>query len=204
MFPTEGKEDTMIFCVSFHSRCLSVAVSVMMLLLFCSVSAQAGDRPRLAQLYLDGPGTDVPEGQEFTVDVQLADIVDVYGIEFTLDFDASILEVLDDGGAAGVQIELGDCPAPDFVVTNSADNVAGTISYAVTQLMPTPPCDGGIVATVRFLALAEATTAVDFTESIVFNPDGTPIPHDATGVSIVVSGSPVDELSWGTIKALHR
>ena len=144
----------MSFCVSFHSRCLSVAVSVIMLLLFCSVSAQAGDRPRLAQLYLDGPGTDVPEGQEFTVDVQLADIVDVYGIEFTLDFDASILEV------------------PDFVVTNSADNTADTISYAVTQLMPTPPCNGGIVATVRFLALAEATTAVDFTESVVSNPDG--------------------------------
>ena len=176
----------------------------MMMLLLVSVSAQAGDGPRLAQLYLEGPGTDVPVGQEFAVVVQRADIADVYGILFTLDFDASILEVLDDGGAPGVQIEPGDCPATDFVVTNSADNAAGTITYAVTQLMPTPPCDGGIVATVRFLALAEATTAVDFIESVISNPDGFAIQHEATGVSIVVSGSPVDELSWGTIKVLYR
>ena len=37
----------------------------------------------------------------------------------------------------------GAFPQPDFVALNLADNAAGALRYAVTQVNPTPPATGG-------------------------------------------------------------
>lgn len=131
--------------------------------------------PTAALLWLDPVEAVAVTGASTDVDVTLSDISNVYGIEFHMEFDAEVLSVV------GESLTPGSCPAPQFVVTNVADNTAGTIQYVATQLAPTAPCDGGVAATVAFMCAAglesEVTTPVTITTSIVSDPDGLPIVH---------------------------
>jgi hypothetical protein len=131
--------------------------------------------PTAPLLWLDPVEAVAVTGSSTDVDVTLSDISNVFGIEFTMAFDPAIVTVV------GESLTPGSCPAPQFVAANTADNTAGTIEYAATQLAPTPPCNGGIVATIEFMCADglenEATTPVTITTSIVADPDGTPVEH---------------------------
>jgi hypothetical protein len=138
--------------------------------------------PTAALLMLDPPEAIAVTGSSTTVDVQLSDISNVYGIEMTMSFDPAILSVVDANGAKpGVQIGPGSCPAPDFEVANLADNGAGALEYAVVQLSPTAPCTGGNVASIEFMCVAglesEVTTPITITSSLISDPDLLAIPH---------------------------
>jgi hypothetical protein len=80
-------------------------------------------------------------GDRFTVDVYLADVVDLYGADVQLAFDPALFAVVDANPAIpGVQITArSDLLWPDLAIKREADNSAGTIWYAVTQLNPRPP-----------------------------------------------------------------
>jgi hypothetical protein len=131
--------------------------------------------PTAPLLWLDPVEAVAVTGSSTNVDFTLSDISNVYGAEFRAEFDPAVLSVVGEALTPGV------CPSPDFVVSNVADNVAGTIEYVVTQLAPTPPCNGGVVATAEFMCAAglesEVTTPVTITLSIVSDPDGLPIEH---------------------------
>jgi hypothetical protein len=89
-----------------------------------------------------------------SVEIYVEDVVDLYGADVRLSFDPAFVQVQDaDPAAAGVQIEvLSDFLNPDFVVRKTADNIAGTIWYAATQVNPSPPVSGsGALARVTFL-----------------------------------------------------
>ncbi len=118
--------------------------------------------------------------------VMLENISDVYGLHFILDFDPTMLAVVDaDLGTDGVQITPGDCPQPDFVATNIASNALGTITYDVTKVNPTIPCDGGQAATIQLQCLAPgASTLITFTESLIATRDGETIPHTTANATI--------------------
>jgi uncharacterized repeat protein (TIGR02543 family) len=124
-----------------------------------------------ALLWLNPAASEVPPGGSTSLALQLDDIMNVYGIDVRIGFDPAILSV--------VEITPGVCPQPDFVVVNEV--TGGTISYAVTQLNPTPPCNGGIVATLEFECVpglaAEVGSAVTIDSSLVANPDGIPLDH---------------------------
>lgn len=91
----------------------------------------------------------VAAGQTQTVSVLLENAADVYGIDVRLSFDPALIEVVDaDAARDGVQMTPGALPQPDFVALNAADNAAGALRYAVTQVNPTPPAGGsGVVFT---------------------------------------------------------
>ena len=91
----------------------------------------------------------VAAGQTQTVSVLLENAADVYGIDVRLSFDPVLIEVVDaDAARDGVQMTPGVLPQPDFVALNAADNAAGALRYAVTQVNPTPPAGGnGVVFT---------------------------------------------------------
>jgi hypothetical protein len=110
----------------------------------------------------------------------------VYGLHFILDFDPTMLAVVDaDPGTDGVQITPGDCPQPDFVATNTADNALGTITYDVTKVNPTIPCEGGQAATIQLQCLGtSASTLITFTESLIATRDGETIPHTTTSAVV--------------------
>jgi hypothetical protein len=132
---------------------------------------------------------EVPLGGNATVDIIVEDVSDLYGLSMELHFDPAFVEVVDDDpGTAGVQITPGSCPSPDFVVQNAADNAVGTITYDVTSLSPSLPCDGtGHVATITFRGLAPTRSSpLDFTACLLAYTIGFEIPAIAFGGELIV------------------
>jgi hypothetical protein len=87
-----------------------------------------------------------------TVAVRIANIQHLYAGEVHLQFDPSVVEVVDANPALdGVQISAGSFPTPDSVLVNQADNTSGTIDYAVTSVNPTLESNGtGVFCTITF------------------------------------------------------
>jgi len=150
--------------------------------------AETNFPPPVALLSLQPQTLNVPPDSSAELIVQLDDSSNVYGISILLDFDPSILSVVDaDLSDPGVQISPGNCPQPDFDLFNIVDT--GSIHYEVTQLNPTPPCDGGEAATIQFQCLVGNTsTLVTFTESLISTPNGQPIPHTTANAVVNCSG----------------
>lgn len=123
------------------------------------------------------------------VDVWVNDVVDLYAADFRISFDPARLEVVDaDPGTPGVQIQLlNGFLKPDFPVKRDADNTAGTIWYAVTQLNPTPPANGsGALARITFRAKATglASASLHFTYTKLAELGGIQIPATAVDGSV--------------------
>jgi hypothetical protein len=88
-------------------------------------------------------------------------------------------------GKPGVQIDPAECPQPDFIARNSADNTAGTIKYAVTQLSPTPAFSGDCtVAHIHFAAQEATPTMVTFAELILSDDDFGQIASEAIDIRL--------------------
>ncbi|MGC8877743.1 MAG: LysM peptidoglycan-binding domain-containing protein [Anaerolineae bacterium] len=129
-------------------------------------------------------------GQTATVEIRIENASGLYAADVELRFNPAALQVQDaDPGRDGVQIQPGNFPSPDFVALNSADNAAGVIRYALTQLPPKSPVNGsGLLATVVFRGQAAGT--VDLTFSIVnlANAQGQQLPASSQGGNIIVGG----------------
>lgn len=146
--------------------------------------AGRADTATAGLLWLNPPNPSTAVGTSTTLALQLDSITDVYGAEVDLVFDPAFLEVV------GSAVSPGSCPQPDFVVSNTADNTAGTIEYAVTQLNPTPPCAGGLVANIELLCKAETSpsTVVSIVSSIVSDPNGIPLAHTTQDATVECVG----------------
>ncbi len=122
--------------------------------------------------------TEVVVGQVADVTAAVGDVSGLYGAELRLSFNPDVLQVVDaDEVISGTQITLGQFPYPDFVAKNEADNTAGTVWYAVTQLAPREPVSGsGTMATVRFRAKAAGAGNVRISFAQLAGPDGLEIP----------------------------
>jgi len=139
----------------------------------------AADVDVVPTLSLDPAGPIVVNvGGNTDVDIRLDNIANVYGAQIAMSFDETILQV------TGGKLTPGVCPQPDFVQANSANNTTGVINYAVTQLSPTAPCNGGVMATANFECIAEGTSNVTFTSSIIADGDAFSIAHTAVGGSV--------------------
>ena len=82
--------------------------------------------------------------QLLTVDIYVENVTELYAADVRLSFDTTMAHVYDaDPVASGIQILiLDEFISPDFVVRKNADNVAGTIWYAATQVNPSEPVSG--------------------------------------------------------------
>lgn len=118
----------------------------------------------------DGPASVYPApraralvpGATFDLAVRVENVAGVYGFQLELQFDPAVLEVVDaDPGRAGVQVQAGDLIAHDLVQNNRADNEAGTVRYAVTQLFPSEPVSGsGDLIRITFAAHGEGVSPI--------------------------------------------
>ncbi|UCG24751.1 MAG: hypothetical protein JSW55_01780 [Chloroflexota bacterium] len=160
-----------------------VALAGMVVLGVSGVLAVDQAAPTVAVVGFDPDPAVGVTGGNVDVSVVSEGATNVYGFEMAVSFDPAVLQVVDaDPGNAGVQIAPGICPAPDFVASNTTDNVLGNISYAATQLNPTPPCNGGEAAMITFQCAPGLTqkvvTTLTLVTSIISDPNGNPIPHD--------------------------
>jgi LysM repeat protein len=121
--------------------------------------------------------------------IRIENVTRLYGVEVHLTFDPNYLEIQDaDPDKPGVQLQAGSFPAPDFVVENRADNVQGTIDYAVSQLAPREPIDGGgVLITITVKTKDEGTSQLAFTAAKLANPDGQKIQAVTLDGEIVVT-----------------
>lgn len=105
---------------------------------------------------------EVTVGQTVTLEFELSDARNAYGIDVRATFDSKVIEVVDaDPDTDGVQLNPGDFLRPDFVARNTADNAAGTLRYALTQVNPTEPASGtGVIFTVQFRGKAAGESAL--------------------------------------------
>ncbi|MFQ5343614.1 MAG: cohesin domain-containing protein [Anaerolineae bacterium] len=94
-------------------------------------------------------------------DLHVANMHELYGVDFLLTYDASAVEVIDaDLDRPGVQIEPGPLftGQPYFVAYNRATvdhrTGVGTVSFVATLLNPAQPINGdGVIASVRYRVL---------------------------------------------------
>jgi len=137
---------------------------------------------------IDPPSREVAVGATTTVDIRIENVTDLFGVEVRLSFNPALLEVVDaDPGTAGVQIQPGTFPSPDFIAQNSVDQATGKIDFAIAQRPPHEPVSGsGVLATVTCRGKAAGTLALIFVEATLSNRDGVPISADAQGGSITV------------------
>ena len=112
--------------------------------------SQPGGQPaggETTTVSIDPASVTIPVNGTTTVNIKIANVVNLFGADVRVSFDPAILEVQDERPSlAGVQIRAGDFPdasqARGFIAQNSADNQGGRVSYAVTLLSPTPPITG--------------------------------------------------------------
>lgn len=106
--------------------------------------APADAQTGAAVLRVEPESLSLAAGETQTVAIVIQDAAEVYGIDVRAAFDPALIEVVDaDPTRQGVQMTAGVFPLPDFVALNLADNAAGALRYAVTQVNPTPPATGG-------------------------------------------------------------
>ncbi len=128
-------------------------------------------------------------GAETLVEVTLDGVSGLYGLDIRLEFDPTLLEVIDaDGGKDGVQVSPGQIPSPDFTVRNEADNAAGGVWYAATQLNPREPASGsGVVCAFRVRGLSSGSGEVRVVEAKLVDREGQDLPVEALGSQVTVS-----------------
>lgn len=173
---------------SLARRALLLLLSVALLGLWLGNRAIVGLAQGETRVRLDPLASEVQVGETINVDIVIEDVADLYGVDVRLSFDPALLEVQDaDPATAGVQIQKGTFPAPDFVVRNEADNGAGTVWYAASQQNPTAPISGsGIAASITFKGLTMGASSVAFTYQKIVKRDGERIPAGTQDGQIVV------------------
>jgi LysM repeat protein len=141
-----------------------------------------------------------PEGTT-EVAIRVENVTRLYGAEVHLTFDPNYLEIQDaDPDKSGVQLQMGSFPAPDFVVQNQADNVQGTIDYAVSQLAPREPIDGGgILATITVKTKGEGSSWLAFTSAKLANPDGQQIPAETLDGEVAIAAGALSVQPTATV-----
>jgi Cohesin domain/PEP-CTERM motif len=97
-------------------------------------------------------------GQTVVLDVQLADVADLYSYEFSLSFDPSVLRI--DSVAQGGFFS----GYPAIGSLGTVDNAAGTLSFVYNTLSgPLPGVSGtGSLGTITFTTIGAGTSALSF------------------------------------------
>ncbi|MBI2303735.1 MAG: PKD domain-containing protein [Chloroflexi bacterium] len=133
----------------------------------------------------------IATGESAQVDIQIQNGVNLYAAEVDVRFNPAVLEVQDSVPLSpGINIQPGTFlnPASGFVVTNTANNVSGTIKYAVTLLNPAPGVTGtGTLARVTFSGKTPGTSPVTITSALLANRDGDPVANTTQNGTITVT-----------------
>jgi len=118
-------------------------------------------------------------GQTVDLAIEVVSVQGMYGFDVDLSFNPSAVEVVDaDPDLTGVQVSMGTFMDSGFMIINQADNVAGTLRFAMTQLNPSTAKSGtGNLVVMRFRGKQTNPTSEVMLNSVkIAQPDGTKIP----------------------------
>jgi LysM repeat protein len=127
------------------------------------------------------------------LEIRIDNVSDLITADVTIQFNPAVLQVQDANSDPndGLQIQLGNFPSPEFVARNEVTNTQGTIIYTVTDLDPFQPVSGnGLMATIRFEAVALGSSEIKITEAILINSQLESIPNTTQSAQITVGQGP--------------
>jgi len=126
----------------------------------------------------------VKVGQDFTVEVRISEVIDLYGWEFKLGWAPNLLDVVD--VYEGPFLSQGG----DTFFAKKINNTAGYILIDCTLLGPVPGVNGtGTLAIVEFQAETQGSCVLDLYDTKLVSSDEYPIPHTVVDGNVTVSES---------------
>jgi hypothetical protein len=152
---------------------LSLLIMLGSLFVMSAVMTGAQDIP--PRLWLTPEAVEAQPGQEFTVTINIAEAVGVYGASFKLAYDPQVLDVVitDNKVIAPGDLFEGQ---PSFTLKNSANVQEGIIEYSLTLTRPAEPVTGaGVLGTLTFRALTQASVSLTPLEGRLLSPEFTEV-----------------------------
>jgi hypothetical protein len=173
-----------------HKKQPSPALALALLLALTGLLAGTANAQPQVVLKLSPSTTRISHGETVDVALQVEGAHNLHGAQAKVHFDPARLAVQDaDPTAEGIQVVLGSFLSPDFVVVNKADNEAGTLRLAFTQMTPRPPAEGsGDLATITFEGIGNGAADLTWSDVILSNGDGQGIDTHLEGAEIQVEG----------------
>src|ERR1700730_11046970 len=136
---------------------------------------------------VSGPAS-VSQGDTFAVDVNIADVADLFGFQLDLGFDPAVVQ------ATNVQ-EGSFLPGGGFTffIAGKVDNTLGSITNNANSLISAVSGvnGGGTLVEFNFLALAQGTSLFSLSNITLLDSELNPITASSTDGSVTVTGGPV-------------
>ena len=152
----------------------------------------SGSAFAIAIIYISPPAVVTNQGSIFDVGVNIFGISDLYGFQFDIGFNPSVLSVLSvsEGGflASG---------GTTLFSPGSIDKVGGTITLISDILLTSPPgvTGTGTLASLHVQAIGSGNSPVNLLNVSLFDSVAVSIPFDISNGIVTVSPAPVPEPS---------
>jgi hypothetical protein len=165
--------------LSKRLRTCRVAASILLVALgFGFILLAVGQAEGTRVLVLPASGVVAP-GETVTMEIEVRDVENLFGVDIGLAFDADKLEAQD--------VTVGEFLDPVFEAQKTVDNRAGRVHYVFALMGPVESVSGsGVVARVVFRGLAEGDSAVYLEQLLLANDAAEEIPATASGAVVVV------------------
>ncbi|MGA2117246.1 MAG: cohesin domain-containing protein [Bryobacteraceae bacterium] len=161
---------------------------------FCLFAASAS--LRAGTISVEPPTPTVTAGQSFTLSVEISGATDLYGYQFDLGFDPTVLEAT--SVTEGAFLGTG---GPTIFIPGMIDNVGGSITANADILNGAVSGVGGSgdLLNATFQALAAGSSSVQIFNLIALNSFGQGLTETTTGATVTVSASGVPEPGTGLL-----
>jgi hypothetical protein len=152
-----------------------------------------------ANLSIDPTTQAISTGHVVTVDVDIANVSDLYGYQFDLTFDPSILQAV--SSTEGPFLASG---GDTFFIAGTNDNVGGTVSAtADTLLTAVSGVSGtGELAQFTFDAIGTGTSTIGIQNELLLDSNLNLIPDTTTGGAVTVTSGTVTAPEIDPVSAL--
>ncbi|MEM7536066.1 MAG: SdrD B-like domain-containing protein [Chloroflexota bacterium] len=130
-------------------------------------------------VYISPESGTVNVSDRYTANVQIDNVVNLYGLQIELAFDPALVGIVDPFEfLPGIQILPGDFLPPEVTIQNIVDMDNGLINYAISLEGVQPGVSGsGLLAQVVFEGLISGTTPISLTHVVLSDPDSQSIAH---------------------------
>jgi hypothetical protein len=154
---------------------------------FSSAQAQEPE----TRILLHAPQTTLEIGDEFSIEVQLDAAPRLYGYDVRVQFDPSVVEVIDmDDSQSGVQLGKGTFfaqPETTFLLLNEGDNETGAAGFAMVLVNPAPAVAGsGMLFTIPMRAIGNGEVGLVVTDSTLATKEIEHVPHVVESAEIQI------------------
>ena len=163
-----------------HIRFVAAIVAMLIALGFASPSVADS----VAVVSIAPSSSNVNVGDNFTVDVNISNVTDLYGFQFDLSLAPGVL--------SAISITEGSFLAgggATFFIPGTIDNTAGVISFTANTLLGTVPGvgDSGTLAVLAVDGLSPGTSSIDLSNVLLLDSNLNPINFDLQAGSITVA-----------------